>query len=316
MRSAEERRKIRFESGDAECAGWLYPGSSGACVVMAPGLAVPKEPGTDPFAVPFHEAGFTVLAFDFRRFGESGGEPRQVLDIRAQQADMVSALDFAASLPEVDPARIALWGFSLAGGHVLALAAQRRELAAAIAISANADGLAASRNALRYQTPWMLARLTGRALLDSLTSRFGRPPRLVPLTGARGALAMTCSPDALMADDALNPGGAHPKWCQQIAARSVLSLGSYRPGQHAREIRCPLLVLAYEQDDAALAAPAVRAGELAPQGEVVTMPGGHYEAYMDGHERAVELQLGFLRRRLLADGDAGLLKAPAAGQRA
>jgi pimeloyl-ACP methyl ester carboxylesterase len=271
---------------------------------MAPGLAVPKEPATDPFAGPFNEAGFTVLAFDFRRFGEGGGEPRQVLDIAGQHADLHAALDFAASLPEVDAARIAVWGFSLSGGHVLALAARRPELAAAIAVSAYVDGRAASRGALPHQTPWMLARLTGRALADSVAARFGRPPRLVPLTGQRGTLAMSCAPDALNADRALNPGQRYPQWCQQLAARSVLSIGSYRPVRHASEVRCPLLVLAYEQDGAALAGPAIRAGETAPSGEVVRMPGGHYEAYMDGHRRAVELQLGFLRRQLLGEGEA------------
>jgi pimeloyl-ACP methyl ester carboxylesterase len=305
MRTAFEREKVYFQSGDAECAAWHYPGSNGACVVMAPGLAVPKEPATDPFAKPFHDAGFSVLAFDFRRFGEGGGEPRQLLDISGQQADMAAALDFASALPGVDAAKVALWGFSLAGGHVLAIASQRPELAAAIAVSANADGRAASRNALPHQTPWMIARLAGVAVWDSIAARLGRPPRLVALTGERGTLAMTTAPDALNADRALNPGDRYPEWCQQLAARSLLGLGSYRPARRAREIRCPLLVLAYEQDDAALAAPAIRAGEAAPLGEVYRAPGGHYEPYMDGYERAVEVQLEFLRRQVLGDGRAG-----------
>ena len=38
-----ERAKVRFVSGDAECAAWHYPGTDGACVVMAGGLAVRQE---------------------------------------------------------------------------------------------------------------------------------------------------------------------------------------------------------------------------------------------------------------------------------
>jgi len=38
-----EREKVRFPSGDAECVAWYYPGSNGACVIMAAGLAVIKE---------------------------------------------------------------------------------------------------------------------------------------------------------------------------------------------------------------------------------------------------------------------------------
>ena len=43
-------RKGRFISGDTECAAWHYPGTNGACVIMAGGGAVTKEPGTDLFA--------------------------------------------------------------------------------------------------------------------------------------------------------------------------------------------------------------------------------------------------------------------------
>ena len=62
-----ERKKARFISGDTECAAWHYPGTNGACVIMAGGGAVTKEPGTDLFAKRFHEAGFTILALDYRR---------------------------------------------------------------------------------------------------------------------------------------------------------------------------------------------------------------------------------------------------------
>ena len=78
-----ERVKVRFASGDAECVAWHYLGTNGACVVMAGGGAVTKEPGTDLFAKRFNEAGFSVLAFDYRRLGGSGGRPRQVEDLEA-----------------------------------------------------------------------------------------------------------------------------------------------------------------------------------------------------------------------------------------
>ena len=62
-----ERKKGRFISGDTECAARHYPGTNGACVIMAGRGAVTKEPGTDLFAKRFHEAGFTILALDYRR---------------------------------------------------------------------------------------------------------------------------------------------------------------------------------------------------------------------------------------------------------
>jgi uncharacterized protein len=59
-------------------------------------------------------------------------------------------------------------------------------------------------------------------------------------------------------------------------------------------------VLACDHDQTALAAPAVRAVKRAPRGELVRLPGGHYAPFMDQHEQAVEAQLSFLRRHLLA----------------
>jgi fermentation-respiration switch protein FrsA (DUF1100 family) len=298
------RQKIRFPSGDTTCAAWHYPGTNGGCVIMAAGGAVTKEPGTDRFASRFHEAGFTVLAFDYRRLGESGGRPRQVVRVGEQLADWQAAIAFARTLPGVDPARLAIWGFSLSGGHVLPVAARNAELAAAIAQTPLADGPGAAPEARRHTTTLALLRLTGRGVLDAVRGLFGRTPLLVPLAGQPGAVAMLASPGARDGNRALNPGNRYPEWQQEIAARSALRIGLYRPGRFASRVACPLLVLAYDQDDVAPARFAVRAGKRAPNGEVVRVAdGGHYEPFLDGHEHAVDVELSFLRRHLLPGPD-------------
>jgi pimeloyl-ACP methyl ester carboxylesterase len=294
------REEVHFPSGDTTCAAWHYPGSNGGCVVMAGGFAVPKEPGTDRFAHRFQAAGFTVLAFDYRGFGESGGTPRQVARVRDQLADWHAAIACASTLPGVDPTRVAIWGFSVSGGHVFRVAARHpEEVAAAIAQTPNADGQAAARNAARHQKPIALLRFTGRAVLDALGAIVGRRPRLVALAGPPGTVAVLTTPDALDGDRALDPDNAYPGWEQAVAARSALRLTFYRPGRDASRMRCPVLVLVCDQDQSALAEPAVRAAARAPRGELVRMPGGHYEPFLGGHEHAVEAELSFLRRHLL-----------------
>lgn len=119
-----EREKLWFSSGGTDCAAWFYPGTNGGCVIMTGGFGVTKEPGTDLFARRFNDAGFAVLAFDYRHLGESGGLPRQVAPIREQLADWHAAITFAAGLPGVDPARLAVWSFSGSGGHILKIAAR------------------------------------------------------------------------------------------------------------------------------------------------------------------------------------------------
>jgi uncharacterized protein len=290
---------LRFPSGGTECAAWHHPGSNGAAVVMAAGTAVTKEPGTEAFAQRFAAAGFTVLAFDFRHLGGSGGEPRQVVRVPEQLADWHAAIDAAAALPEVDPARIAVWGFSLSGGEVVQVAAESSRVAAAIAQTPLADGRAVTRNGLRHQRPGAALRLTGRAVRDAVGGLLGRPPLLVPLTGAPGDVAVLTTPDARDGDRALDPDARHPGWQQAVAARSVPALGSYRPGRRAAAVRCPLLVLACDADQSVLAGPAVRIAEQAPAGELVRLPGSHYAPFLDAHEQAVAAELDFLRRHLL-----------------
>jgi uncharacterized protein len=311
MHASVQREKVRFVSGDTECAAWHYAGTNGGCVVMAGGFAVTKEPATDQFAKRFHDAGFSVLAFDYRRVGESGGDPRLVLPIGKQLADWQAATDFARALPEVDPSRVAAWAFSASAGFLFRVASRDRQLAAVIAQTPTADGPAALRNASRYQKPIAMLRFSGRALLDVFGSLVKRPPRLVALAGPPGTIAMLTTPDSLDGVRALH-AESYPDWQQQVAARSALRLGFYRPGRYTPEVQCPLLVLVCDGDQTSLAAPAVRAVERAPRGELVRIPGGHYEPFLGGHERALEAQLSFLRRHLLdtepADRTAGALQ--------
>jgi len=293
-----EREKVHFVSGDTKCAAWRYPGTNGACVIMAGGLTVTMEPGTDRFAQRFNAAGYNVLAFDYRHLGESGGQPRQIAPIGEQLADWQAAIAFARSLPGVDPTRVAIWGFSLSGGHVVRVAARNPGLAAAIAQSPLADGQAAAPNAVRHQKPLALLRFTVRAVRDALGGLVGRDPLLVPLAGEPGTVTSLTTPDALDGDRALNPDNRYPEWQQEVAARSALRVGFYRPGRYASRVRCPLLMLVCEQDGVAPAGAAVRAGKRAPCGEIVRIPGGHYEPFLGGHEQAAEAELSFLRRHL------------------
>jgi uncharacterized protein len=293
------RERVCFRSGDAECVGWHYPGTNGRCVVMAAGFGVTKEPGTDRFARRFNEAGFAVLAFDYRRFGESGGQPRQVARIRDELADWQAAIDFAPTLPGIDSTGIALWGFSMSGGHVLRVATHNPQLAAVIAQTPNADGRVAARNAMRHQKPLTMLRLTGTGVLDALGGLLGRRPRLVPLAGPPGTLALLTTPDAVDGGSVLNPDDTYPSWQQSVAARAALVAGFYRPGRSASQVTCPLLVVACDQDQTVLAEPAASAAERAPNAELVRLPGGHYAPFLDMHERAVEAELDFLRRHLL-----------------
>lgn len=303
MNGTRDRRKVHFRSAGERCAAWHYPGTNGGAVVMAGGFAVPKEPATDLFAQRFSDAGFAVLAFDYRRLGESEGRPRLVMRPRDMVADWEAAIQFARTLEDVDPARVAVWSFSASAGHVFSVAARNHELGAAIAQTPLADAPVAMVALMRYSTPLAQLRLMTRGARDLVGGMLGREPLLVPLTGRPGEVAMLSTPDALRGGEALQ-ASRHPDWLQKVAARSVLALGAYRPGRHAPRIRCPLLVVICEQDKSSPAGPAIRAAERAPRGELARLAGDHYAPFMEAHDEAVEIQVQFLQHHLLDDAPA------------
>jgi acetyl esterase/lipase len=96
-------------------------------VVMGGGWCYVKELIMPEYAQHFLDAGVAALIFDYRHFGASDGEPRQHIDPWKQMADYRSAIDAITYLDEyhadVDPERVAIWGISYSGGHVLAVGA-------------------------------------------------------------------------------------------------------------------------------------------------------------------------------------------------
>jgi hypothetical protein len=84
-----------------------------------------------------------------------------------------------------------------------------------------------------------------------------------------------------------------------MAARSLFSLISYRPGRLAGRLMMPLLVCVADDDTAASVPLAVRAARQAPRGELRRYPGTHFGAYLgEVFERMVADQVAFLRRHL------------------
>ncbi len=91
--------------------------------IMAGGWCYTKEIVMPHYARFFQDAGVATLLFDYRRFGESAGEPRQHINPWDQIEDYRNAISFAEILPGVDSDRVGVWGISYSGGHVLCVAA-------------------------------------------------------------------------------------------------------------------------------------------------------------------------------------------------
>lgn len=123
------RRDVEFESSDhLTLRGWLFSPISFSgklpCLVMAHGFGAHKEMGLGKFAEYFSSnLPIVILAYDNRCIGASDGEPRREIIPSLQINDYSDAITFAQSLPEVNPDKIAIWGSSYSGGHVLTVGA-------------------------------------------------------------------------------------------------------------------------------------------------------------------------------------------------
>lgn len=293
-----KRLDVCFPSNGDACAAWLYlPDREPPhpCVVMAHGLGGIKEAGLEAFAERFTAAGLSCLVFDYRHFGQSGGEPRQLLEIARQRADWRAAIGYARSRADLDEKRIALWGTSFAGGHVIEAAAGDERIAAVVAQVPLVDGGAGVRAVPARQS----LRLMAAAARDELRRLRHRAPFLVDIAGVPGALAMVTTPDALEGQRVLAP--ADVAWPEKVAARIVPRIGLWRPGRQAAKLGCPLLVCVCEDDTITPPSPAITAARRAPAGELRSYPGGHYAIYAGAvFEQAVADQVAFLTHHLEA----------------
>ena len=226
--------------------------------------------------------------FDYRHFGDSTGEPRQLLDIARQLDDYRAVVSWARDLDGVDPDRIVLWGTSYSGGHVLTIAAGDARIAAVIAQGPYADSIAT----MKCVALGNMARFVVEALRDRLGAWLGRAPRLVPAIGAPGTFAVITAPG--YQSDFAAVVGPNSEWRNEFAARLMFKFPFYRPGRKAKHLKMPLLITVCDQDAITPAAPAVKAAQWAPRAELLHYPYPHFQIYSDPQAKAD--QVAFLQR--------------------
>ena len=291
---APARQDIRISSHGEHLAAYVYrpdPASRPVpCVVMAHGFSATRDDGLPPYAEAFQRAGFAVILFDYRHFGASTGEPRQLLDVGRQQEDYRAVIDWARHTDGIDPDRIALWGSSFSGGHVLVVAAGDPRIAAVVAQAPFTDSVAAIRQMpLRNVVRGSLA-----ALRDRAGALLGRAPVYLPAVGEPGSFAVMTAPDAMAGFAAI--AGPRSTWRNEVAARIVLDVVGYRPVRYADRLGMPVLFCVCDEDTTTPPGPTVTAAQRAPRGELRRYPYGHFSIYLDPKVKADQVE--FLTRAL------------------
>lgn len=143
------RQPVSFTSAGARLDGDLYlpddlVGERRPALVGCSGYQGLKDMHPARFARAFVPEGYVCLGFDYRGFGRSEG-PVGRLHPEEQVEDVRSAIDFLETIPEVDPSRIALLGWALGGGIVIAAAANDPRARSVVAVNAIGDGERSTR---------------------------------------------------------------------------------------------------------------------------------------------------------------------------
>ncbi len=135
-----EIRDVTFESEGETIVGRLHlperdPGRRLPAVVLAGPWTQVKEQVGATYGPRLAAAGFAVLAFDPRHWGESGGTPRFLESNAAKATDIRRAVAFLGTLDEVDGERIGALGVCAGVGHVATAIAEEPRIRSFASIS-------------------------------------------------------------------------------------------------------------------------------------------------------------------------------------
>lgn len=283
--------RMTWTSNGDEIVGYRYrSGDAGKrpLVLIAHGFGGTQAMKLDAPARRFAAAGYDAITFDYRFWGESGGAPREMLDITSQLDDWKAALAMVRGLSDVDTDRIALWGTSFSAGHVLTLAAQDQNIAAVFAQAPHVNGLATT-GALPAET---VLPLTGVGFQDAFGSLFGAEPIYLPIAAPPGEYGLLTQPGVVEGYELVSSNTTFPN---RMTARSLLQVPFYSPDAIAAFSPSPTWFGVAANDNLTPAAPAIAlANQMGATLDIYDA--GHFDFYEGAplHEQVMSDQMAFL----------------------
>ena len=267
------RKDIDFYSEGTRCSAWLYlPEANQKCpiIVMAHGLGGTREMRLYEYAERFATEGYACFLFDYRNYGASDGNKRQLINVKMQLQDWHNAIEYIKKDSRIDADKLLLFGSSFSGGHVTYLSANRNDVKGTVAQCPYTDTMATIKEVgilyILKRAPFVIA--------DVLSCVTGYHPVMLKLSTSTGELAFM-EADEKTTRDFLGDA----EFINKAPARTLLEFLKYSPGKYFSKINTPIFVAACTKDDLA---PADKTIELANQCKTSTYKRfdcGHFEVY-------------------------------------
>ena len=131
---AAQVKRVDFESNNQTLVGNLYlpdnyqEGDKLPGVVVTGAWTTVKEQMPATYAQAMAERGYAVLAFDFRNWGESEGNQRQLENPTYKTEDIIAAAHYLTTRPEIDRNKIAGLGICASAGYMADAAVQSNDI--------------------------------------------------------------------------------------------------------------------------------------------------------------------------------------------
>jgi len=270
-------KPVSFYSEGVKLAGDLFlradvkPGDRRAGIVLCHGYTGVRSIYLPDNARVLAEAGYVVMSFDYKGWGDSEG-PKSRLAPYSRVADVQAALTFLGAQPEVDAARLGIYGTSYGGATVVFVAAVDPRVKCVVSVVGVGNGARWMRSVRRpdeyHDLLTRAAADRDKRVLTGISTLADRNEVLLPdrQSAELGAAARRDNPAAVtllpleFVDDTL---GFNPEWIvDRIAPRPVLFITTDDDR------------LVPPQESEAMFA---RAGE--PKKLVILKGFGHYEIY-------------------------------------
>ncbi len=133
---AAQVKKVNFESDNQNLVGNLYlpndyqEGDKLPGVIVTGAWTTVKEQMPATYAEEMADRGYAVLAFDFRNWGESGGNQRQLENPTNKTQDIIAAANYLTTRPEIDSNKIVGLGICASAGYMADAAVQSKDIKA------------------------------------------------------------------------------------------------------------------------------------------------------------------------------------------
>jgi len=134
----KKMEQVTFESEGLKLVGNLYypagyeKGEAYPAIIVSGSWTTVKEQMAGLYAERLAQKGFITLAFDFRNYGESEGEPRFWENPLMKVEDIKNALSYLQTLPEVDNDKIGAFAVCAGSMYTLMAAAEDNRIKAVV----------------------------------------------------------------------------------------------------------------------------------------------------------------------------------------